>query len=91
MCKGSDALKVITTALGLANGATSVAADINERQYHKVEAEKTLSDGNRHDLQFQLDQSYQKLHSATDIAQSFNKTCYNVFQTLKKINENNTQ
>jgi len=87
----SHGLKLLNTGLEVATGGANFIGGINQREANLLQANKTDIDGKLTRGQSQLDQAHLELYSATDLAQAFNKTCYNVFQTLKKINENNTK
>ncbi|MFA6118753.1 MAG: hypothetical protein WCT85_04185 [Parachlamydiales bacterium] len=87
----SQGLKVVNTALELASGATSISKDFYEKQYFDLQAEQTLTEGNLNLGQHNLDKSYLELHSLTDMQQNHHKLCYNIFQTLQKINSNNSR
>lgn len=87
----SHGLKLLNTTLELSTGAANFASDLSEHQFNKLQSNQTLSDGKLAKEQSVLDNEFMKLHSATDLEQSFNKIIYNIFETLNRILENTTK
>lgn len=84
-------LKILNTTLELSTGTTNFIYDINEYSLNRLQAAQTKIDGKLSKEQTKLDNAFTKLHSAADIQQTFNKTAFQIFETLKKIQENNTR
>ncbi len=87
----SHGLKLLNTTLELSTGAVNFASDLNEHSFNNLQARQTQLDGKLNLEQSNLDKDFGQLHSAADLEQSFNKISFNIFETLRKIQEQNTK
>lgn len=83
----SHGLKVLNTSLELSKGAANFVSGLSEHSYNKLQSRQTIHDSNLSKEQSGLDKDFMELHSAADLQQAFNKLCFNIFETLRKIQQ----
>lgn len=86
-----NGLKLFNTTVEVANGAANFKSEWNESELNLVQSNQTIVDKKLSDEQRYLENEFDKLHSATDIESAFNKISFNIFETLRKMQEINTR
>jgi hypothetical protein len=81
---------LLDTGIGIASSLTTFANHYTQGSYKASESKQTSIDGSLKLEQFKLNKSFSNFQSATDIEEAFNKLSYNIFQTIQKMGENNT-
>jgi len=89
--KWSHGLKFLNTSLGLSSGAVNFFKDSNESSFKMLESNQTQIDGKLKMEQINLDRNFNQLQTAEDIEKNFNQISFKIFETLRKIQENNTK
>lgn len=87
----SNGLKLLNSAVSLSDSVLNFITGMYEHTHEKLESEQTTIDGKVSKEQTALDRNYTQLHSATDLQEAFNKASYNIFETIKKMQEENTK
>jgi hypothetical protein len=83
----SQGLKLVNTTLELSKGVASFTSDYSEYQFNNLQSKQTQIDGKMTLEQSKLDKDFEFLNSANDLQQSFNKISFNIFETLRKMQE----
>ena len=82
--------KILNVATELADGTVNVISDVSSSNFKKLQAEKTLIDGEKQGAQNDLEKSQDDLESTALMAETLNRMYFTLFTTITKINDNFT-